>query len=74
MEVVFLKQSDAVTACGVSQTVFQNRIKGTLTMEIREGKKVYGVPLEKMTPQARDFYSDSIEEITKEETLEDILR
>jgi hypothetical protein len=36
MEVVFLKQSDAVTACGVSQTVFQNRIKSTLKMELRD--------------------------------------
>lgn len=74
MEVVFLKQSDAVTACGVSQTVFQNRIKGTLKMELRDGKKVYGVPLEKMTQQAREFYLDKSEEVDDEENINDILR
>lgn len=73
MEVVFLKQSDAVTACGVSQTVFQNRIKSTLKMELRDGKKLYGVPLEKMTANAREFYSGQTEEIEVEESIEDIL-
>lgn len=73
MQVVFLKQSDAVTACGVSQTVFQNRIKSTLKIEIRNGKKVYGVPLEKMTQNAREFYSEQAEEIDSQESLEDIL-
>lgn len=75
MEVVFLKQADAVTACGVSQTVFQNRIKGQLKMELRDGKKLYAVPLEKMTPTYREFYESNTEEIeAPEERIEDILR
>lgn len=61
-------------ACGVSQTVFQNRVKSTLKMEMRNGKKVYGVPVDKMTSTAREFYQSQVEEIEDpEEQLEDIL-
>lgn len=74
MEVVFLKQSDATSACGVSQTVFQNRIKPNLKMEIRNGKKLYALPVEKMTVNSKEFYKDKIEEIPdEEEPIESIL-
>lgn len=43
-------------------------------MELREGKKLYAVPLEKMTQQHRQFYQGQVEEIeAPEEPIEDIL-